>query len=44
MVNAGRSERHILAPDLAGAVTQAGVDPALEGRAAHRCNALKLRC
>ncbi len=27
-----RTERPILAPDLAGAVAQAGVDPTLEGR------------
>ena len=28
-----RGERPILAPDLAGAIAQAGVDPTLEGRA-----------
>ena len=28
-----RDERPVLAPDLAGAVEQAGVDPTLEGRA-----------
>jgi hypothetical protein len=27
------NERHAIAPDLAGAVAQAGVDPTLEGRA-----------
>ena len=32
-MSAPRTERSILAPDLAGAVAQAGVDPTLEGRA-----------
>ena len=32
-MSAPRTERSILAPDLAGAVAQAGVDPTLQGRA-----------
>lgn len=32
-MNPNRPERPVLAPDLAGAVAQAGVDPTLEGRA-----------